>query len=201
MRRCTVCAFRKAEEVRWGARNFLLEQAENSFGRKKNHGVTFIFPLKRLKPIPLIFLGYTTTLHTMMDEGAHLSSYNCYFKEFKTYGVWKKALVIARALICQHKYPSPNTIPGLYCGFSAASLMYWKKLLFTAVICWEPDPVQFCTKENKEEWKTLLLTVPFFTSGRGSSVCSTRGEMRERWCCFLHPFPRKQKWESTPTDG
>lgn len=28
-RRCTVCTFKKAEEVRWDARTFLLEQAEN----------------------------------------------------------------------------------------------------------------------------------------------------------------------------
>lgn len=40
---------------------------------KENYGVSFIFPLKRLKPTSLIFPGNTTILHTTMNEGAHLS--------------------------------------------------------------------------------------------------------------------------------
>lgn len=37
-RRCTVSGFKKAEEVRWHARTFMLEQAENLFGERRIMG-------------------------------------------------------------------------------------------------------------------------------------------------------------------
>lgn len=37
-------------------------------GRQENHRVTFNLLLRKLKPTSPIFLGNTTTFHTMMDE-------------------------------------------------------------------------------------------------------------------------------------
>lgn len=58
--------------MRWKDFSF---KAGRELGRKENHGVTFIFPLKRLKPTSLIFPGNITTTVILLHFYSHTQTY------------------------------------------------------------------------------------------------------------------------------